>query len=117
MAVSNDYAEFVLEQLSGLPALVAQPMFGGVGLYCDELFFGLIFDDVLYLKVDPSNLMDYEALGMRRFAPYPDRPSVKMAYYEVPADVLEDREKLAVWARKSVHVASAAAQGKPQPRA
>ncbi len=117
MAVSSDYADFVLEQLSGLPRLASRRMFGGLGLYCDELFFGLISDDVLYFKVDDSNRADYEALGMRRFAPYPDRPSWKMAYYEVPADVLEDREQLTGWARKSIGVASAAARGKRKARA
>jgi hypothetical protein len=35
-----------------------------------------------------------------------------MAYHEVPADVLEDRDELALWARKSIAVAAAVAERK-----
>lgn len=63
-------------------------MFGGVGLYCDEFFFGLIARDTLYLKVDDSNREDYVRAGMKPFQPYPDRPGT-MQYYDVPVGVLE----------------------------
>jgi DNA transformation protein len=82
-------------------------MFGGVGLYCDGLFFGIIARDVLYLKVDESNRTDFERAGSRPFKPYPDR-SGTMQYYEVPLDVLESAVDLTAWARKSVSVAARA---------
>ena len=41
-------------------------MFGGVGLYHADLFFGIIARDVLYLKVDDVNRPDYEAAGRCR---------------------------------------------------
>jgi DNA transformation protein len=81
-------------------------MFGAVGVYCDESFFAVIDDDILYLKTDDSTRGEYEARGMRRFMPMPDKQG-SMAYYEVPADVLEDRDELVVWARKSIAVAEA----------
>ena len=40
MRVSADVREFVLDQLSELRGLRAQSMFGGVGLYAGEAFFG-----------------------------------------------------------------------------
>jgi DNA transformation protein len=80
-------------------------MFGGVGLYCDEFFFGLIADDVLYLRVDDSNRADYAARKMAQFRPYADRPHLSMNYYEAPAEVLEDAAELVSWARRSVAVA------------
>jgi DNA transformation protein len=105
MAVSSDYREFVLDQLADLPGLASRRMFGGVGLYADGLFFGLIDDDVLYLKVDDTNRGDFEQRGMDRFRPYADRPEESMSYYVVPADVLEDAETLCAWARRSMGVA------------
>ena len=62
-------------------------MFGGAGLYHDGLFFGLIDDDALYLKVDDSNRIDFEARGKGPFRPFPDRPEAVMNYYEVPGEV------------------------------
>jgi len=109
LPVSSDYLAYVLEQLAGLAGLSARRMFGGVGLYCEELFFGLIDNDTLYLRVNDDNRADYTARGMSQFRPYADRPELSMSYYEAPADVLEDPAQLVSWARRSVAVAMAAA--------
>jgi DNA transformation protein len=106
--VKNHYLAYVLEQLAGVSALRSRRMFGGVGLYSGDLFFGLIDDDVLYLKVDDSNRPDYLARGCEPFRPFKDKPEYSMSYFGVPADVLEDDEELARWARKSVAIASVA---------
>jgi DNA transformation protein and related proteins len=108
VTVSSDYLAFVLEQLAGLGGVSSRRMFGGAGLYCDEYFFGLIADDVLYLRVDDSNRADYAARNMAQFRPYADRPHLSMSYYEAPADVLEDAAELVIWARRSVAVATQA---------
>ncbi len=79
-------------------------MFGGVGLYCDGLFFGIISTDTVYFKVDDSNRAAYEVRGMGKFRPFRDKPTLSMNYYEVPAEVIEDSEELAVWARRSLAV-------------
>jgi DNA transformation protein and related proteins len=105
VAVSADFLAYVLEQLAGLGGVSSRRMFGGAGLYCDEIFFGLIADDVLYLRVDDSNRDDYTARGMAQFRSYADRPHVSMNYYETPADVLEDARQLVTWARRSLAVA------------
>ena len=83
-------------------------MFGGVGLYCGDLFVGIIARDHLYLKVDDTNRPDYEGAGMSPFRPYPDRPGT-MQYYEVPVGVLESAPDLVRWAQKSVDAARRAA--------
>jgi DNA transformation protein and related proteins len=113
MSVSADFLAYVLEQLGALGGVTSRRMFGGAGLYSDEFFFGLIMDDVLYLRVDDSNRADYSSRGMAQFRPYADRPHLSMSYYEIPADVLEDATELVSWARRSVAVAMKA----PQPGA
>ena len=108
MPVSSDYLAYVLEQLAGLAGLSARRMFGGVGLYCDELFFALLDNDTLYLRVNDDNRADYTSRGMSQFRPYPDSPQLSMSYYETPVDVLEDAAALVAWARRSVAAAMAA---------
>jgi DNA transformation protein len=110
MAVNADFLRYVLDQLAGLGRVTPRRMFGGVGLYHEERFFGLIAGDTLYLKVNDSNRGDYEARGMRRFRPFPDKPYWSMTYYELPADALEDADECAAWARKSVAIAAVAAK-------
>ena len=107
MPVSAGFRAFVLDQLEGLGGVHARAMFGGLGLYADDLFFGLIDNDTLYLKVDDTNRGDYETAGMLPFKPYPDRPET-MSYYQVPAAVLEDAGALVAWARRACVVAAAA---------
>lgn len=86
--------------------MTARSMFGGVGLYHDGVFFGILARDTLYLKVDASNLADYERAAMKPFRPYPGRQTGTMRYYSVPLEVLESPIDLAVWARKAIAVAA-----------
>lgn len=104
MRSSNTFRDFVLDQLSDLTDVRARAMFGGIGLYAGNVFFGIIASDVLYLKVDDGNRAQYEAAGSRAFKPYPDK-SMAMPYYNVPVGVLEHAETLVEWAKASVRVA------------
>lgn len=112
MGVSSDFVAFVIEQLESFARVTSRRMFGGVGLYADGLFFGLIADDTLYLKVDDTNRADYERCGCKPFQPFPDKSEFSMNYYDVPADLLDDPEELSRWARKSLAVALVAANSK-----
>ena len=111
MAVTDEYLQYVLEQLAGLKHVTTRRMFGAVGLYLDARFFALISGDTLYFKVNDSNRGDYEARGADQFRPYPNKPQLSMSYYAVPADTLEDADECVLWARKSV--AAAAVRDKP----
>jgi DNA transformation protein len=116
MSVRPQFLAYVLEQMAGLGKVSTRRMFGGVGLYSGELFFGLIDDDTLYFKTDATNSADYESRNMPRFMPPADRPRSPMGYHQVPAEVIEETGELAAWARKSVAVASTARAGKPGTR-
>ena len=105
LKVSDGFREFVLDQLSGVKELRAKSMFGGVGLYSGDLFFGIVAADVLYFKVGDANRADYERTNAVPFAPYAGRPSTN--YYAVPLSVLEDARSLVRWATRSIDVATA----------
>ena len=104
MAVSQEFQDYVTDQLSVAGSILPKRMFGGVGLYADGIFFALIANDILYQKVDDTNRQDYKSAGMDAFRPYPDKTR-SMQYFEVPVDVLEDQQELLAWARKSIAVA------------
>jgi DNA transformation protein len=106
MPVTPAYRDYVLEQLARTGRVTSRRMFGALGLYCDDRFFGIIDDDTLYLKVGDETRPEYEARGMQPFRPYEDKPVVSMSYYTVPADILDDAEELVQWARRSVAIAS-----------
>jgi DNA transformation protein len=115
MSVSPSFRTFILEQLGRtVQGIRARSMFGGVGIYCGELFFALIADDTLYFKVDESNRPEFEARGMDPFRPYGE-DGEEMGYYRVPEDLLEDPEVLGQWAEKAIMVARRA-KGRPSRR-
>jgi len=115
--VSETFHAFALEQLGRVLPVTSRRMFGGVGIYSDALFFALMDDDTLYLKVDDSNRGDFEALGLGPFRPFGEGGEA-MQYYPVPADVLEAPDALGLWANKAVDVARRARTRKrpPPPR-
>jgi DNA transformation protein len=115
LASSPAFETFVVDQLSGAGAIVTRKMFGGVGLYCDGVFFGLIARDELYLKVDASTRGAYEAEGAKPFKPYADRP-VTMQYYSVPISILESAPELVRWAERAIAVAGRSGASAPTRR-
>ena len=103
MPVSEEFLTYVLDQLSCWGGVSPRKMFGGVGLYCDGKMFGLIADDVAYLKVDDANREMFIQAGSAPFKPFPDKATV-MSYYEVPPDVLEQPDELIEWAARSLAI-------------
>ena len=104
MPVSSQFREYVLEQLARVEPVTARSMFGGVGIYSSGLFFALMHDESVYLKVDDTNRADFEAAGMGPFRPFGDDSHV-MQYYELPAELLEEPDRLRPWVHKALDVA------------
>lgn len=115
LRVAPEFRDFVLDQLAGVPRLRPKAMFGGVGLYSGEQFFGIVAADELFFKVDDVNRAAYEAAGSEPFRPVLDRP-VSMSYWRVPIEVLEDPGELAVWARDAIRAAGEVPRRKPRRR-
>ena len=96
---TDSFRDFVLEQLAALDGLRCKRMFGGYGLYSGEQFFGIVFDGRLYFKTHPETLPEYLEYHAAVFAP--SEKQVLKNYREVPVDILEDSERLLLWARKA----------------
>ncbi len=116
MAARSELLDNLVDQLTPLGEARGRPMFGGYGVYLDGLIIGLIAFDSFYLKVDDRNRPDFEAAGSAPFS-YDTKSGTNTitAYWEVPADVVEDSDQLRAWALKSLAVsrrAGAKSRGK-----
>ena len=115
LRVTPEFRDFAVDQLRGVPQLRAKRMFGGIGLYSGERFFGILAADELFLKVDDANRAAYEAAGSEPFRPLADRKrTVSMSYWRVPIEVLEDPAELTSWAKDAIRAAATAAQRRPR---
>jgi len=99
------FKDYVIDQLRVFGGCGARAMFGGFGIYKGGLMFGLIAEDVLYLKVDDANRPDYEARKSKPFVYEGKGKPVSMSYWRIPDDVLEDPDELKTWAMKAYDVA------------
>ena len=94
----DSFRDFVEEQLGD--GVEIRPMFGGYGLYRGDRFFGILWKSRLFFRTGPRSRKAYLERGMKPF-----KPSARMTsktYFEVPADVLEDRETLRAWALEAL---------------
>ena len=103
MAVSNDYLEYILEQFSDWGDVAVRKMFGGAGLFRDGLMFGLVAENMAYLKVDETNRKIFIEAGSAPFKPFQNRPTM-MSFFEVPPDILENPDELIRWAEVSLSI-------------
>lgn len=109
---SDSFKAFVLDQLGALPDLRAKAMFGGHGLYQGEQFFGIVMAGRLYLKTSEQTRAMYLNRGMLPFIYEKAGRTMTISYYEVPADVLDDREQLLAWATEAIYAAGSQKAGK-----
>ncbi|MEW5924012.1 MAG: TfoX/Sxy family protein [Candidatus Zixiibacteriota bacterium] len=104
MPVSEEFREYIIERLQTVVPVHWRAMFGGLGIYSNQVHFAIASDNTLYFKVNGENRRDYEEAGMSPFRPFGGESYI-MSYYEVPEDVLEDANILAVWVEKSISAA------------
>lgn len=104
MPVNDEFLKYVRDQLAAWGEVRAKRMFGGAGLYHQGIMFGLVADDVAYLKVSDANRPDFEAAGSQPFQPYKGQKTIR-SYYEIPEEVLDDPDQLVRWAEKAWAVA------------
>lgn len=115
-AMASRDAEFVthcLELLAPLGQARARRMFGGHGIYVDDLFLALIISDTLYLKSDESTRPQFEAAGCQPFD-YATREGqrVVMSYWAAPQEAMESPALMLPWGRLAMASALRAAASK-----
>jgi DNA transformation protein len=107
-----------LRKLSAVLPVEWRPMFGGIGIYSEGIFFALISSQgPLYFRVDDATRPDYEKAGAEAFMPHSRVKSragarVAMPYWTVPEKVLARPATLRKWASMSLEAARGAREAK-----
>ena len=97
MSTRSPFVNSVIDRLNQVTPAIARAMFGGYGIYAEGVMFGLIANDVLYLKVDSHNQADYVAAGSPPFEYDRNGKLIQMSYYRLPETIWDDVAQLAVW--------------------
>jgi len=97
MANSLEFIRNLLDLFADRDAIRARRMFGGHGVFRDGLMFGLVADDVFYLKADDENRAEFEQRGLQSFRYLKQGKWQQIAYYQAPEEVFEDIDILSAW--------------------
>ena len=105
MAISDEYKVFVQDILAEFGPVRVRSMFGGGGVFLDDVMFAIVASEALFLKVNDENRGDFESEGMRPFTYRGKNRQTEMSYYELPERLYDDRDELAEWARRAYSAA------------
>ena len=108
----KEFVSYVVELMQSIGPVRAKAMFGGHGIFLEELMFGLVTDSVLFLKVDKENESHFKARGLEAFTYMKKGKEYKMSYYQAPEEVLDDVEEMNYWANLAYSAALRAASKK-----
>lgn len=109
----EELAAHSAELLAPMGAVKTRRMFGGHGIYVDDLFIALIVFDRLYLKTDDQTRAEFEAAGGEPFVYDGAGKKVTVAYWTVPAEAMESPALMQPWARLAIAAALRARASKP----
>jgi DNA transformation protein len=111
MAGQDEFLAHVLELLAPLGRVAARPMFGGHGLYCDGVFFGIVLDNTLYLKADDQNRGDFERAGSEIFSYSRAGKRATLNFYRAPGEAMDAPHQMLPWARSALAAGLRARKG------
>lgn len=94
----SEFVEYLKEVLESFGEIRARRMFGGYGIYHGGLMFGLVADDVLYLKADEQSAERFRQQGLDQFEYVKNGKPMKMSYFMAPETIFDDPDEAAEWA-------------------
>lgn len=111
--MDNEYTVFLSDLFSGLGPVDLRRMFGGQGLYHQDIIIGLIIGDALFLKTDEQTRPQFQAAGGEPFVYTGKGKPVATSYWSPPAEAFESAQDMLPWARLAQAAALRGAARKP----
>ncbi len=118
MPVDPGLREQAQELWASLGDIRCRPMFGGLGVYADGLFFALAAGDGLYVKGDDANEAHHRAAGSHPFTYRgKDGEPYVMRYWRLPDTAFDEPEEALRWGRSGLEAALRARSKPPKRKA
>jgi len=95
-------------------AVAVKRMFGGHGIYADELCFAIQSGGEVYIKCDPETEPAFAEAGSTPFTYMTKGKPIKMAYWRLVESAYDEPDELKLWASRGLAAARRAAAAKPK---
>ena len=90
----------IQEIFAGLGAVTVKRLFGGQGVYHRGVIVGAIMDGEVLLKADAATEPQFVAAGATQWTyEFKRGKTIRMPYWTIPTDAVDDPEQLAVWVK------------------
>jgi DNA transformation protein and related proteins len=100
MVASDSFAEFLREQLAPPGRVTMRRMFGKTGVFCNGMMFGMVTDNMLYLRVDDHNRAAFkEAESFPPLSYEKKGCTIDLAFWRAPERLFDEPDELVTWAR------------------
>ena len=96
--MGESYDDYLRELFSGLGPVTLRRMFGGRGVYHDDLIIGLVMGEELFLKTDALSVAAFESAGGQPFVYHGKGKAVRTSYWLPPAEAMESAQAMRPWA-------------------
>ena len=111
MVASDDFAQFLRDQLTPLGCVTMRRMFGKTGIFCDGLMLAMVRDNMLYFRVDVHSRTAFSEAAAHPPLNYEKQGrSVNLAFWRAPERLFEDPEEFINWARIALATARRVAE-------
>ncbi|MFL5115740.1 MAG: TfoX/Sxy family protein [Microvirga sp.] len=111
-------ADAIRDLFQGLGEVRIRRMFGGQGVFSDELMFALEAGGELYLKADETSVGAFRDAGSRQFFYMKEGRPMPLNFWTLPDQALDDPDEAAGWGRLAVDAARrSASPRRKKPRA
>ena len=94
----SEFTNHLVEVFELFGHIRSRKMFGGYGIYHDDLMFGLVANDELYLKVDSQSIGHFEERNLPPFEYEKNGKRMNMSYHLAPEEIYDDPEAARDWA-------------------
>jgi len=106
MVASDSFAEFLREQLAPLGRVTMRRMFGKTGVFCGGVMFGMVTDNMLYLRVDDHNREVFkEAESAPPLNYEKGGGTIDLSFWRAPERLFDEPDELVSWARAALAAA------------
>jgi DNA transformation protein len=106
MVASDNFAEFLREQLAPLGRVTMRRMFGKTGVFCDGVMFGMVTENTLYFRVDDQNRMTFkEAQAFPPLNYGKKGQTIDLSFWRAPERLFDEPDELVAWARGALAAA------------
>jgi DNA transformation protein len=106
MVASDSFAEFLREQLAPLGRVTLRRMFGKTGAFCNGLMFGMVTDNMLYLRVDDHNRAVFKEAESSPPLNYKKQGhTIDLAFWRAPERLFDEPDELVTSARVALAAA------------